>query len=65
MPNLFPEGTTPSVWDDEARSYKKWNQFLYDLNGNKGPTQFPEGSQPLISDDAQRSAIKIDALLGP
>lgn len=49
--------------DGEGRTLQKWNDDLYQANGDRGPTCFPEGSKPLPTDDEERSMQKINALL--
>lgn len=63
MPNFFPEGTLAAAGDDEARSYKKWNEQLFNTYGNVGVVPFPEGTYPSAGDDAERSAKKVNAIL--
>ncbi len=63
MPNFHPEGTQAAAGDDEARSYKKWNEQLFNTYGAIGRVPFPEGTYPSAGDDAERSAKKVDAIL--
>lgn len=63
MPNFFPEGIQAATGDDEARSYKKWNEQLFNTYGNVGRVPFPEGTWPSAADDEERSAKKVNAIL--
>lgn len=63
MPHFFPEGTQAATGDDEARSFKKWNEQLFYTYGPIGRVPYPEGTWPSAGDDEERSAKKVNAIL--